>query len=83
VTFTKEFIEGQHVAVVMANGPGRGSAEVHVDGAMVGTLDTNAAANDNRRVMFDWKMTAGVHSLTIVNSASLGQARIDIDAFMT
>jgi hypothetical protein len=83
VTFTKEFADGQHVAVVMAEGPGRGSADVSVDGTVVGTVDTRAAVNDNRLVVFDWKMTAGVHSVTVANSATPGHPRIDIDAFMT
>jgi hypothetical protein len=74
--------EGQHIGLVMAKGPGRGSAAIFVDGLLVGTVDTNAPANDNRRIVFDHRMPAGSHTVTIVNLATVGHPRIDVDAFL-
>jgi hypothetical protein len=83
VSFTWDhYGEGQHIGLVMAKGPGRGSAAIFADGVLVGTIDTNAPANDNRRVVFDHAMPAGSHTLTIVNLATVGHPRIDIDAFL-
>ena len=38
--------------------------------------------NDNRRIVFDQRMTVGTHTLTIVNLATAGHPRIDVDAFL-
>lgn len=83
VSFATEFIAHQHVGLVMAKGPGRGSAEIRVDGVAVGTVNTYAPVNDNRRVVFDQRMDAGVHTIEIVNLATAGHPRIDVDAFLT
>lgn len=83
VSFRKEFLAGQHIGLVMAKGPARGSADVYVDNVKVGTVNTNAGANDNRRIMFDRKMTAGIHTVKTVNLATAGHPRIDVDAFLT
>jgi hypothetical protein len=83
VSFTWDhYVDGQHVGLVMPKGPGRGSAAVFVDDVLVGTIDTNAPANDNRRIVFDHAMPAGSHTLSIVNLATVGHPRIDIDAFL-
>lgn len=73
---------GRHIGLVMARGPGRGSAAVLVDDVLVGIVDTHAASNDNRRVVFDHRMPAGSHTLTIMNLATAGHPRIDVDAFL-
>jgi len=83
VSFTWDhYVAGQHLGLVMPKGPGRGSAAILVDHVLVGTVDTNAVANDNRRVVFDHAMPAGSHTLTIVNLATAGHPRIDIDAYL-
>jgi hypothetical protein len=83
VSFTWDhYSDGQHIGLVMPKGPGRGSAAILVDDVLVGTVDTNAVSNDNRRVVFDHAMSAGSHTLTIVNLATAGHPRIDIDAFL-
>jgi hypothetical protein len=83
VSFSHRFDEGDHIGLVMPKGPGRGSAEVFVDDVKVATVDTYAPANDNRRIVFDQRVTAGTHTLKVVNLATDGHARIDVDAFLT
>jgi hypothetical protein len=83
VSFEHQFAADQHIGLVMSKGPGRGSADVYVDDVKVGTVDTFAPANDNRRIVFDHKMTAGTHTVEVVNLATPGHPRIDIDAFLT
>lgn len=83
VSFTKEFLADQHIGLVMAQGPARGSADIYVDNVKVGTVNTYATVNDNRRIFFDRKMTAGSHTVKIVDQATAGHPRIDIDAFLT
>ena len=80
--FTARFEVGQHVGLVMAKGPDRGSAAIYVDDVRVGTVDTHAAANDNRRIVFDQRMAAGTHTLSIVNLGTAGHPRIDVDAYL-
>jgi hypothetical protein len=83
VSFTWDFYgEGNHIGLVMPKGPGRGAAAIFADDVLVGTIDTNAPANDNRRLVFDHAMPAGSHTLSIVNLATVGHPRIDIDAFL-
>jgi hypothetical protein len=82
-TFTRTYEEGDHVALVMAQGPGRGRAAIRVDGFFVGTIDTFAEVNTNRVVVFERMMSAGTHTVTITNFATPGRARIDLDAVMT
>jgi len=83
VSFAHPFQEGDHIGLVMAKGPGRGSAAIYVDDVQVATVNTHAPANDNRRIVFDQRMTAGTHTLKVVNLATAGHARIDVDAFLT
>jgi hypothetical protein len=46
-------------------------------------IDTFAAVNTNRVVVFQRMMPAGTHTVTIVNQATGGRPRIDLDAVMT
>jgi hypothetical protein len=83
VSFEHPFREGDHIGLVMAKGPGRGSADIYVDDVKVATVDTYAPANDNRMIVFDHQLAAGVHTLKVVNLATAGRPRIDVDAFLT
>lgn len=83
VTFTRTYEQGDQVALVMALGPGRGKASIRIDGTFLTTIDTFAAVNTNRVVVFQRMMPAGTHTLTIVNQATPGRPRIDLDAVMT
>lgn len=74
---------GDYVGLVMAQGPGRGSAAVYVDGARVATVDTYAATNKNRVIVFKRWLSAGDHTIKVVNLATPGHPRIDVDAVLT
>ncbi len=81
--FTRTYEEGDHVALVMAQGPGRGRATIRVDGVIVDRIDTFAEVNTNRVVVFETAMSAGTHTLSITNLATFGRPRIDLDAVLT
>jgi hypothetical protein len=83
VTFTRTYEQGDQVSIVMAYGPNRGTASVRIDGSWVKNIDTFAASNANRIVAFERQLPAGLHTLTIVNHATTGRPRIDLDAVMT
>ena len=73
----------QHVALVMAKGPSRGKAAVYFDGKFATTVDTSAKSNTGRVVVWD-KQLAGItnHTIRVVNLATSGRPRIDIDAYI-
>jgi hypothetical protein len=83
VTFTRTYEKGDQVALVMALGPNRGRASIRIDGVFLANIDTFAAVNTNRVVVFQRMMPAGTHTVTIVNQATAGRPRIDLDAVMT
>ena len=71
------------VGLVMAKGPGRGQADILVDGVRVTTIDTRAATNTNRIIV--WKRpltTATSHVIKVRNLATAGRTRIDLDAVL-
>ncbi len=73
----------EHVALVMAKGPDRGKAAIYFDGKLATTVDTYAKANTNRVVMWDRELTGtGNHTVKVVNLATSGRPRIDIDAYL-
>jgi hypothetical protein len=74
----------RRVALVMAKGPARGRASVYFDGKYVTTVDTYAATNTNRVVMWDTEIIAGTgnHTIKVVNQATSGRPRIDIDGYV-
>jgi hypothetical protein len=83
MSFTRTFEQGDHVAFVMSFGPHRGSARVLVDGVAMGTINTyDVNGNHNRTVAFDMMMSAGSHTVTLVNLATPGHPRIDLDAIL-
>ena len=72
-----------HVALVMAKGPGRGKAAIYFDGKLAKTVDTYAKANTNRVVVWDRELAGtGNHTVKVVNLATSGRPRIDIDAYL-
>ena len=70
------------VGLVMAKGPSRGQADVLVDGARVSTIDTRAAANTNRIIVWTRELSAGAHVVRVKNLATVGRPRIDLDALL-
>lgn len=74
---------GTHaVGLLMAKGPDRGKAAVFVDNAKVATIDTHSAAKLNRTVVWRHALAAGPHTVRVVNLATPGRSRIDVDAFV-
>ena len=73
----------KHVALIMAKGPGRGKAAIYFDGAYVKTVDTYAKVNTNRVVMWDKGLPGTAnHTIKVVNLATSGRPRIDVDAYL-
>jgi hypothetical protein len=73
----------RHVALIMAKGPARGKASIYFDGVYVKTIDTYASVNTNRVVMWDKALTGSSdHTIKVVNLATTGRPRIDIDGYV-
>ena len=53
---------------------------MYVDGKRITTVNTYSATKANRKVVWVRKMGAGTHTITIVNLATTGRPRIDLDA---
>ena len=75
--------EGQHVALVMEKAPNRGEAEIYVDGVYETTINTYSTTTEHRVIVFDVGLSAGPHTITVVNKATPGHPRIDLDAVLT
>jgi hypothetical protein len=74
--------EGALVGLVMAQGPGRGSFQVRVNGSVVATLDSRAATNRNRVIVWQGRIGPGNHTVAVRNLATSGRPRIDVDAVL-
>jgi gametolysin peptidase M11 len=61
-----------------------GSANVYVDGVLKKTVNTQSSAAKNRIVVFKvgWA-TDGTHTVKIVNLATSGHPRLNVDGFLT
>ena len=68
----------ERTALVMAKGPNRGSAKVYVDGVLKATVNTHSTTKTNRAVVWNGATNAG--TVRIVNVATAGHPRIDLDA---
>ena len=77
-----DYPQSHPVALVMEKARGRGRAQVLVDGRLVATIDTLASAPVHRSVIWAGNVPAGVHTVSVVNPATSGRPRIDVDAFM-
>ncbi len=81
-TFTRTYEAGDQVALVMAEGPGHGAFSIRIDGKWFMNIDTFAPINTNRVVVFTRAMTAGIHTMAIVNHGTPARPRIDLDAIL-
>lgn len=80
-TFT---FTGDHVAWYGTRGPGYGSARVYVDGVLRPVVDCHASSKHKATLLFRYGFsTFGEHTVRIVNLATSGHPRIDVDAFAT
>ena len=74
---------GRGLAVVMPYGPGRGKAQIWIDGSLAGTVDTYARSFLYRRVVLarSWA-SSGSHVVKVVALGTSGRPRVDVDAFL-
>ena len=74
---------GSSVGWVAAVGPGRGSADVYVDGAFRSTVSLNAGTPATRQIVFaaSWA-DQGAHTIELVVAGTPGHPRVDVDAFV-
>ncbi len=72
--------DGQSVSLIAARGPTRSKAKIYIDGRYVKTIDNYAARTQVRQVVFHraWRRR-GTHYLKVVNLATPGRRRFDID----
>jgi hypothetical protein len=77
-------IANSPIGIVMPKGPGRGKFTVYLDGVNKGTIDTRAALAAPNVIVWAGKAPrAGSHVVRIVNQATVGRPRIDLDAVLT
>jgi N-acetylneuraminic acid mutarotase len=81
ITFT-----GRNLALVGTKGPGYGSLAVYVDGVLYKMIDCKAAVTSKAQIVFRYStelLTNQTHTVVIVNQATVGHPRIDIDGFLS
>ncbi len=73
---------GIRLALLMPTGPSRGSAALYVDGVRRATINTfHAVSNVNGKITYQLLLPGtSVHRVKIVNLATPGHPRIDLDA---
>ena len=69
VDISRTFAAGEPVALVMEQAPSRGKVRIYVDGVLRRTVDTGSATKLHRSVVWATRMTAGTHTITVVNAA--------------
>jgi hypothetical protein len=80
VTFS---FTGSSVAWVARRGPHLGAAAVSIDGRQPRRINLHAPIRRHRAIVFARRWASqGQHTLTIVNLATDGHPRIDVDAFL-
>ncbi|QIG43546.1 hypothetical protein G5V58_12950 [Nocardioides anomalus] len=72
------------LALVMERAPDRGKARILVDGVQVAFIDTGSSTKLHRSVTWTGSVTAAVpHTISVVNVATSGRSRLDVDALLT
>ena len=76
---------GRNLAWVGTKGPEYGSAKVYVDGTYWKTIDCHAGSTLKRQILLRYftGLTNSTHTVKIVNLATAGHPRIDIDGFVS
>lgn len=74
---------GSSIAWVSSKSSSRGSAYVYIDGVYQATVSLYASSYQAQRIVYayNWS-TNGTHTIRIVNKATSGHPRIDVDAFI-
>jgi hypothetical protein len=74
---------GRPIGLVMEKAPDRGSASVYVDGALKATVNTYRAIKQHRAIVWQTELSGtALHTLKVVNKATAGHPRIDVDAIL-
>lgn len=73
---------GATFGLVMGRNSNRGQVAVSVDGRAPVTVDTYAASPLNRVIVWQTALSAGTHTVKLVNKATPGRPRVDVDAVM-
>ena len=84
MTLTATVSEGQVIAIVMPMAENRGEARIKLDGVKAADVDTYAEGPRQHRIVM-WQtgpLTAGEHTIEVINLGTEGHPRIDVDAFM-
>jgi len=75
---------GEHLALVMEKAPDRGKFKVLIDGVYKTTVDTYSPTKRHRTIVWQTSFTTkGAHKVKIVNLATAGRPRLDLDAVIT
>jgi hypothetical protein len=75
--------QADHVGLVMAKGPDRGSARIYVDGVLNAVVNTYSATRQSRIIVWQRALGKGTHIVKVVNLATAGHPRIDLDGVLT
>lgn len=76
-------LTNHHVGLVMHQGPDRGRFQVYVDGRLRSTVDLAAATSQPRMIVWQTAFKDFGHTIRVVNLATPGRPRIDLDAVLT
>ena len=75
---------GDHLAWIGTVGPSYGSAKVYINGALWKTVNCNAPTTATREVLLKYGFgSVDTNTIKIVNMATPGHPRIDVDGFVT
>ena len=68
-----------HLGLVMTKGPGHGAVKLYLDGVLKATVNTYSATWKYRNYVYDFgPLTAKAHTVKLVNVATAGRPRIDV-----
>ncbi len=71
------------IGLVMEKAPDRGKAAVYVDGVLRKVVNTHSSKTQHRMVVWQGLFKSGPHTLRVVNKATAGHPRIDLDTLLT
>ncbi len=73
-------VKGKSVHLIFKKGPNQSRAKIYIDGTHVKTIDTKSSSVKYRKAAFNktWG-SRGTHVVKIVNLATPGRARLDVD----
>lgn len=71
------------IGIIGTGGPGYGAFREYVDGLLVTTIDANAPEWRPHEIIARWRWdTVGSHTIRLVNVATKGHPRLDVDGFV-